>query len=210
MPTQVKDDDPEITAISRVYLALKDLDQAAQNRVLDYIAQKLGLGAHKLAKPDVETPPATHEDPQSPEDIADKPEALADNDLEGISPVAQKWMRRNTLSSSQLSSIFSLGIEEIDLVAKTVPGKSKRERMRNVLLLTGVAAYLSSGATRFTFEHAKEAGLHYNAFDSANFAASVRDFAADVSGNSEAGFSLTARGLTSATELIKQMANSTV
>ncbi len=62
------------------------------------------------------------------------------------SPVAQKWMRRNGLQAEHLSSIFSLGGDEIDVVAKSVPGKSTKARMHNVFLLKGVAAYLAGGA----------------------------------------------------------------
>ena len=62
-----------------------------------------------------------------------------------------------------LSHVFSLGGDEVDLIAKKVPGKSAGARMRSVFLLQGVAAYLASGAPRFTQERVKEACLHYNA-----------------------------------------------
>jgi len=35
-------------------------------------------------------------------------------------------MTRNGLEAEKLSAIFSLGIDEIDLVAKSVPGKGKK------------------------------------------------------------------------------------
>src|ERR1700731_4194300 len=88
----------------------------------------------------------------------------------GISPLARKWMTRNGLGAQSLTSLFSLGADEIDLVARTVPGKSKRERMRSVLLLKVIAAYLSNGAARVTHEQVKEACLHYDAYDSPNHA----------------------------------------
>jgi hypothetical protein len=47
--------------------------------------------------------------------------------------------------------------------------------------------------------------VHYDAFDANNFAAHMKNFSADISGTKEAGYALTARGLTSATELVKQM-----
>ncbi len=59
--------------------------------------------------------------------------------LAGINAVAQKWMRRNGLSASQLSSLFSLDLDDIDLVAASVPGKNNRQRLRSVALLKGVA-----------------------------------------------------------------------
>ena len=49
----------------------------------------------------------------------------------------------------------------------------------------------------------KEACLHYDAFDNSNFASYLKSFAAEVSGTKESGYTLTARGLTAATDLIK-------
>jgi hypothetical protein len=112
------------------------------------------------------------------------------------------------IEPSKLQQLFSLGIDEIDLVAKNVPGSSKRERLRNVILLKGVAAYLSMGAPRISSEQLKEASLHYNAYDVANHARYIKEFAADVGGTKEAGYTLTARGLTAATELVKELLSS--
>lgn len=127
------------------------------------------------------------------------------DDLDGISPIAQKWMRRNGLAVDRLSKFFSLGVDEIDFVAKTVPGKTKKDRMHSVFLLKGIAAYLGSGVARVSHEQIKEACLHYDAWDAGNFAANLKTFTADISGTKEAGYTLTARGLTSATETIKSL-----
>jgi hypothetical protein len=129
----------------------------------------------------------------------------ASEDVEGINAVALKWMRRSGLNPKSLQTLFSLGIDEIDLVAKSVPGTSKRERTRNVLLLKAIAAYLGTGAARVTYEQLKEASLHYSAYDAANFATHIKSFVSDVGGTKESGFTLTARGLTAATDLIREM-----
>jgi hypothetical protein len=73
------------------------------------------------------------------------------------------------------------------------------------LLLKGIAAYLSTGVARVSHEQLKEACLHYDAFDPANFATHMKDFAAEASGTKESGYTLTARGLTAATEIIKSI-----
>ena len=90
-------------------------------------------------------------------------------------------------------------------MAKKVPGKSKRDRMRCVLLLKGIAAYLASGAARITHEQAKEACLHYDAFDSANFSKYLRGMSSEISGANKSGYTLTARGMAAATEVIHQV-----
>lgn len=205
-------DDPEIVAISHVFTALRDLDADAQNRVLAYVAGKL-----KIAPPSSTThygqgdlpEPERSSDSRVPTDISSTAAEPEEGDLHGISPVARRWMTRNGLSVPDLSKLFSLGVDEIDLVAKTVPGKKKKERMRNVFLLRGVAAYLSAGAARFTHEQMKEASLHYDAFDAANFAVNFKSLAGEVSGSKETGYSLTARGLASATEMVKQLTQKT-
>jgi hypothetical protein len=199
--TQVSPD-AEIVAIGVVYNALKDLEPAARNRVLEYVGKKLGA----ILAPDREDLPLRRDDqPQSPSLPLPAVGPEQDADSEGISPVAVKWMRRSGLTSTGLSMLFSLGVDEIDLVAKKVPGESKRDRMHNVILLKGIAAYLSSGVPRVSHEQLKEACVHYDAYDGSNFATYLKDFGPEVSGTKSAGYTLTARGLTEATELIKSM-----
>ena len=199
----------EITAISAVYDALSALDASAQRRVIVYVEGMLGLTK-------------THEDSgQVKDDPDDNPVVSASDkvvktavepngngssdEFDGISPVAQKWMRRNGIQSRDLAAIFSLGSDEIDLVAKSVPGKSATARMRSVFLLKGIAAYLGGGAARFTHEQVKETCLHYKAYDRPNFAARIKKFFSDVTGSKESGYTLTARGLADAAELLKGM-----
>ena len=163
--------DPEIAAIGIVYAGLKDLDSDAQQRVLDFVAGKLKLKVKGAAQD-----PKSLVAPQHDENLRQNKVATHDQDdfedsdeNDGISSTAKKWMKRNGLEPEKLSSIFSLGVDEIDLVAKSVPGKGKKERMHNVYLLKGVASYLGSGSPRFTYDQVKEALTHYDAFDSGKF-----------------------------------------
>lgn len=196
--------DPEIVAISEVYAALKDLELNAQSRVLIYVAGKL-----KIAPPTLETQQDLAEKQREvgldarTNEIAAGGREHEDEGLEGISPVAKKWMARNGLKPKQLSTVFSLGVDEIDLIAKTVPGKNIKERMHSIFLLKGIAAYLGTGVARFTHEQMKEACLHYDAFDAANFAVNFKSLSSEVSGSKDAGYTLTARGVANATEMVK-------
>jgi len=194
--------DPEIVAITGVYEALKSLDADAQQRVIDYVSRKLHLVPTAGMPRSEEVPAGSGAGGESFQ--AATPSGTGDADLEGISPVAQKWMKRNGLRVDQLSTLFSLGVDEIDLVAKKVPGRSKPDKVRSVFLLKGVAAYLSSGTPRVSFEQIREACTHYDAFDTTNFSKHVKALASEVSGTKESGFTLTARGLTEATDLIKK------
>lgn len=193
--------DPEFEAMRTVHTALSSLDPDARERVWTYVSQRLGIATN----PPIEAP--------SPEGYDRTPLPRSEpehnneesGEAEGISPVALKWMRRNGIGAEQLTSIFSLGIDEIDLVADTVPGKSKRERMHNVLRLSAIAAYLASGAARVSHESLKEACLHYDAFDGPNFAKTLKSLGREVSGTKESGYTLTASGVTAATSLVKKM-----
>jgi len=201
---------PEIEAINTVYAALRVLDAAAQVRVLRYSAEMLGLSsetANISGLPSTEPLPFRTDDTPSTRSGSSAGSELPE-DVDGINPVALKWMKRSGLNAQSLQKLFSLGIDDIDLVAKSVPGTSKRERMRNVILLKGVAAYLGTGVPRITYEQLREACLHYNAYDVANFARHLKSFAADVGGTKEAGLTLTARGLTAATDIVKELLTS--
>lgn len=207
-PTPDTTVDPEITAIGVVYAGLKDLEADAQQRVLDFVVRKLKLRVGPSGPAHEEKHSAALRDEETRQNRSGhEQEELDDNgESDGISSVAKKWMRRNGLQPEKLSSVFSLGVDEIDLVAKSVPGKGKKERMRNVFLLKGVANYLGTGSPRFTYDEVKEALVHYDAYDSSNFAAFAKTLSADVSGSKESGYTLTARGLTNATTLLKEIA----
>lgn len=199
--------DPEISAITVVYGALKPLESEAQIRVIEYVAGKLGIRGGLVGMGSERTEGVHSAD--APASLSIPAPRNADEELcglpDGINAIAQKWMKRNNLSVAQLSTMYSLGGDEIDLIARAIPGESKRQRMHNVLLLKCVAAYLGGGAARVSHEQLKETCLHYDAFDSPNFAKHLKDFASEVSGTKQSGYTLTQRGLAAATELIKQV-----
>jgi hypothetical protein len=200
--------DPEIEAIAQVNTALNGLESGAQQRVLDYVARKLGLAYSDQVtrSSDVYVEDLPRREAPPPEPRVDRDET---DDLDDINAVAKKWMRRSGLSADTLSNLFSIGGDEIDLIAKKVPGKSKRDRMRSVILLKGIAAYLASGAARVSHEQVKEACLHYDAFDNTNFSKYLKGMAADISGTPKSGYSLTARGIASATDVVREATGGT-
>ncbi len=205
----VTEHEPEIAAIGTVYRALEILAPEAQVRVLTYVWCKLKINAPMPACGDVTQangPEVTSETGVGQGSTEDQ--KVEESGLEGISPVAKKWITRNGLKAQALSAIFSLGDDEIDLIAKVVPGKSKRDRMHSVSLLKGIAAYLGSGAARITHEQLKEACLHYNAYDAANFAAYLKSFAAKITGDKSTAYVLTPRGLSGATGIVRVMLGS--
>ena len=202
MSTSSEQLDPEVIAISTVFNALKDLSPDAQSRVLDYVERKLRRNSAEESPSRESVQKADDTPPDEPVSASPSEEVETDD---GINAVAQKWMRRNGLSAKALGALFSLGVDEIELVAKKVPGKTKKERMHNVALLRGVASYLGSGAARFTHADLKETCLHYDAYDVANSTAYMKSFASEVAGSAKTGYTLSARGLAAATELVKSL-----
>lgn len=203
--TNANNIEKEIAAITAVHSAMKDLNQDAQVRVLKYVAEML-----KISMPTTQQSTSSNTAPKHAAPNTDYAESggmpHAEPLLEGVSPIAIKWLARNNLQAKSLTAIFSLGADEIDLITKSIPGKSKRERLQNVAWLKGVAAYLGTGASRFSQESLKETALHYDAYDATNFAAHVKSMTADISGTKDTGYSLTPRGLANATELVKSLA----
>lgn len=200
MAKQLKtSEDPEIVAISEVYKALKDLDADARARVLNYVSGKFNILSQINMNTEREDNPPIRTEPSTPVAPA------TEDEFEGISPAGKKWITRSGIKPAKLMSVFSLGIDEIDLVSKSVPGNTKSQRMRNVFLLKGVAAYLGTGTARFTHEQIKETCLHYDAWDTPNFANIFKTMSPDVSGGKDAGYTLTAKGISEATALVKSM-----
>ncbi|MCA9116539.1 MAG: hypothetical protein KDA79_15755 [Planctomycetaceae bacterium] len=200
-------EDPELVALSSVCSTLAGLTTESQQRIVDYVVKKFELftstegatatnSVSSLASSATGIPLGEHQT----YDQTDTPD-----DTDGISPVAIKWMQRNGLTVDQLGHIFSLGADEIDLVASSVPGTSKRERTRNVTILKGIASYLSTGVARITAEQIKEACLHYDAYDSPNHAKGLRGMSTELTGSRESGFKLTGRGLSAGAGLIRQI-----
>jgi len=221
--THSNNPDAEITAISKVYDALSDLDTAAQSRVIRYVTRRLALAdvfernEDNMQDEDLSTPHQSirfRAEPDQPlvEAVALREGATrrnatpGDDSLEeGISPVALKWMKRSDISAEKLSRFFTIGVDEIDLVAKKVPGKNKAEKFRSVLLLKGVAAYLGTGMAKIDHKTLKQAAGDYGADPRNNLTTYVKNMSAAVSGTAATGYTLTARGLTEARELILEM-----
>jgi hypothetical protein len=196
-----KDIKAELAAMETVHAALKELEPEIQKRVLNWVATTLNIDYSPRASGVQRR--EDHEDAGRPDASAEADREDTSGILDGISPVAKKWMTRSGLQPERLSTIFSLGGEEVDLIANTVPGKNKKERMRSVFLLKGVAAYLGTGAARFTHEQMKETSLHYDAFDAGNFAVYLKSLSGDVTGTKDTGYTLTPRGIANATEMVK-------
>lgn len=229
--TTSEKEDRELAALHTVFEALRDLSPDSQGRIIDYVCRRLNLprpagqmGTRELSDVDRSTEiPGDASTKFGREDI--ESDIAAENDLQtgvhstaqpgtndegvetlkGISPVAKKWMARNSFSATELGRLFSLGVDDIDLVVKSLPGTSIRARFREGILLQGIAAYLSGGVARFTHKKLKETLKAYKADPETNITTYMKDVASDVSGSVAGGYTLTTRGFHAATDLVKEM-----
>jgi hypothetical protein len=208
------DDDAELSAMQKVYSALKSLPTDGQQRVIDYVCKRLSLSPEQFQDQGTSRHESRRDAAEATElSPARNSDAIADldsdDDSDGINPVAQKWLRRNGIPTKSLETIFSIAGDEIDLISESVPGGSKKSRMKSVALLANAAAYLASGAARITDDKLREALRHYDAYDPPNFARDLKDLAAEVTGTKENGYTLTPRGLAGAATLLKEITKKT-
>src|SRR5258708_45856 len=204
--------DDELAAMAKVLAALKNLEPSIQQNVIEWAVRRFKLKSPCPSPASAELAPETSHLPEgagSNDDLEPDGQREASSiardeqgDLDGINVVARKWIRRAGLTENQLSKLFSLGVDDIDLVTKSVPGKKKIERLKNILLLQGVAAYLGSGVARVDWSKLKESASHYDADAGGNFPAYLKSFGAEATGSVASGFTLTSRGLNDAKELI--------
>jgi hypothetical protein len=208
---QQDDQDLELDAMAIIYNALKSLNGEAQSRVLDYVMRRLSLKDSTAFTSRPVTAVQLDQESEKPDDDELQRESSKNvsaedaEEFEGVSAVGQKWMRRNSFSTSKISPLFSLGVDEIDLVAKSVPGKNKIQKFRNVFLLQGIASYLSGGVARVDPKKLRQAAGHYGVDPENNMWNYVQSMSAEVSGSMSSGFTLTARGLNAATELVREL-----
>ena len=110
--------------------ALSDLEPAAQRRVLEYVSGMLGLpfpsgGDERRSAPDN----------QNIFRLLRRRLGIAKPKITRASaPLRSNGLRERSRCVDSFS-FFSLGADEIDLVAKKLPGNNKKERMHSVLLL---------------------------------------------------------------------------
>jgi hypothetical protein len=210
----------ELEAFGTVLSALKGLEHEAQLRVIQYTIATLNVGFTPRMLPPAPEPKQGASDSEFKGSFeADLNSEEPDLDLEtgnellaSLSEVAKKWMRRNAVSEDQLTRFFSIGFDDIDLVAPetAVPGSTMKDKIHSVLLLKGIAAYLGTGVPIITDDNLRQTCLHYNCFDATNYAKYIKAFGSEITGNKQSGYTLNARGMTQATEIIKKAVADTI
>jgi hypothetical protein len=147
--------------------------------------------APKLGRPDAPRPPASDATPMG-----------------GVVPEAVKpFLTANAITTDILEKVFHPTGPGAQLLASVIPGNGKAGKMVSLSLLLGVKQVLDSGSFTCTLKDLRELAVHYDCYDSANFAATLkanknyykpRDKGADIE--------LSGPGLKKAGEIIKGIA----
>jgi hypothetical protein len=78
--------------------------------------------------------------------------------IEGISPRANVWLRQNGLTLNNLEQVFHIDDGKIELIASEIPGKDNKAKTLNIYILAGVSQFLLSGDASFDDKTARTSG----------------------------------------------------
>ncbi|MBI1359014.1 MAG: hypothetical protein GC155_01895 [Alphaproteobacteria bacterium] len=185
--------DPELDAMAKVLAALEPLSGDARDRVMSWVADKLGLNReHKVAA-----------GPNQPVGIAD---IHLDAPVEhGTLPSrVVLWMKQNDVSTDELSEIFHIAGGEAQLIVGDMPGRNNKERTLNGYVLAGLSQFLVSGDPTFTDRFARDLCSSAGCLDLTNHARYLNGRGNEFTGSKERGWALTAPGLKRAAAIIKE------
>lgn len=126
------------------------------------------------------------------------------NEPHGTHALALQWMRKNNVTSEQLEHYFHYDHGKFIPIALPGSAISKSEQTMNAYLTQGLASLLATGEAAFTDADARKLCEGSGCYDSTNHSKNLKGLKNRVSGSKSAGWKLTAPGLTSIAELIKQ------
>ncbi len=121
------------------------------------------------------------------------------------SAAIQKWLKQNNVSGAELEQVFHFG-ENGSFDIFDAPGATKKDRMLNTYVLTGLAKFLATGERNFDDATARKYCEQFGCYDQANFAAHMRDRGADFTGEKARGYTLTNVGIKHGAALVKELA----
>jgi hypothetical protein len=124
----------------------------------------------------------------------------------GPSARSRVWMKQNGLSVEQVSQVFHISTDDAEIIAHDVPGKTRRDKVRNAYILIGVARYLFSGDARFDDDTARVVCERYGFYDHTNHMKYMKG-GNEFTGSKEKGWILTAPGLKHGAAIVQEIAD---
>jgi hypothetical protein len=193
--------DPELAAMAAVLQVLQPLDPPMQGRVIRWVLEKLEIGDHLPIG-------ASRGAQGSLQQDQGVPVAASASSAFRVPALALAWTRQNGITDPELECTFHQTGEGFSVIARHVPGSSRRERVLNCYLLAGACTLLSTGEANFTDQKARELCEEYGCLDTTNHSKYLGEKSNDFVGSKSKGWSLTAPGKKRVALLIKEIASS--
>jgi hypothetical protein len=128
-----------------------------------------------------------------------------DTNAEGISAKATAWLKKYSISSDQLGHVFTISSEEVDVIAASLPGDSKRQQTLEAYVLCGLRSFIRDGADRFDDRDARALCQKLGCYDSPNHSNYMKAFGNLLIGSKDTGWKLTNPGFERAAQIVKQL-----
>ncbi len=123
--------------------------------------------------------------------------------IEGISAAAAPWLAKAKITQEQLEQHLHFDGGAVTVIS--LPGNATKriDQVMHTYLMQGLAAFLATGEASFSDKDARDLCEHFGCYDATNHAKYIKEFGNRITGSKNAGWKLTAPGLTAAAELLK-------
>ena len=180
-------------ALAAIIETLSPLEPESRHRTL----------AAAVAYCDIQSVPGRRD----PSTYAPAPDGVpASGAIANLSAKAVTWMKQNNVSSDEIERVFHISEGSAEVIAGTIPGKSKKEQTFNAYILLGLAKFLVSGTPYFEDKEARALCITQGCYDAPNHATNFKDKGNELAGSKEKGWTVTAPGLKSGANLVKELA----
>jgi hypothetical protein len=119
---------------------------------------------------------------------------------------AARWMQRNKITEEQIANVFHIEADAVELIADKIPGAKQGDKVINTYVLVGIRELLKTGEPRFVDELARVECERMGTHGKTNHATILKTPGNNMTGSAKTGWTLTAPGLTTGAELVKELA----
>jgi len=102
------------------------------------------------------------------------PAAVPPTGPSGVLDAVKPFLTANAITTEVLEKVFHPTGPGAQLLASSIPGTGKATKLVSLSLLLCVRQALESGAFTCTLKELRELAVHYDCYDSANFAATLK------------------------------------
>jgi hypothetical protein len=125
----------------------------------------------------------------------------------GVPEAVKPFLTANSITTDILGKVFHPTGPGAQLLASSMPGTGKAKKLVNLSLLLSVKQALESGSFTCTLKELRELAVHYDCYDSPNFAKTLKSNKAHYNPREKgADLVLSGPGLKKAAEVIKSLA----